>query len=103
MKMIKHLSDEIRHNIHEAREKIGTAYQLKDKDRGVADWYKQMAIAHLDFNSTGHSCVTRLISEARASERDNPMMPGMIAVYEEIHADIMKESAEVSAMIAAFK
>lgn len=103
MKMIKHLSDEIRHNIHEAREKISEAYKLKDKDRGVADWYKQMAAAHLDFNSTGHNCVTRLINEARSTEADNPMMPGMLAVYEEIHADIIKESAEVSAMISAFK
>ena len=103
MRMIKHLSDEIRHNIHEAREKINEAYKLKDKDRGVADWYKQMASAHLEFNTVGHGNVVRLINEAKANESANPMMPGMIAVYEEIHADIMKESAEVSAMIAAFK
>ena len=103
MKMIKHLSDEIRHNIHEAREKINEAYKLKDKDRGVADWYKQMATAHLDFNTNGHACVTRLINEARTNEKDNPMTPGMLAVYEEIHADIVKEAAEVSAMISAFK
>lgn len=103
MKMIKHLSDEIRHNIHEAREKISEAYKLKDKDRGAADWYRAMAVAHIDFNTTGHNCVTRLINEARANEASNPMTPGMLAVYEEIHADIIKESAEVSAMISAFK
>ena len=30
-------------------------------------------------------------------------MPGMVAVYEDMHADIMRESAEVQAMIAAYK
>jgi chromosome segregation ATPase len=100
---IKKVSDEIRNNIHEAREKINTAYLMKDKDRGVADWYKHMAAAHLEFNSNGHNCVTRLISEAKAEKHDDPLLPGMAAVYEEIHADIIREAAEVQAMINGYK
>ena len=103
MKMIKQLSEEIKHNIHEAREKIEMAYKLRDTDKAAADWYRQMAAAHIDFNSAGHSAVARLITEAKAKMEHNPMLPGMIAVYEDMHADIVKDSAEVSAMIATYK
>ena len=103
MRMIKQLSDEIRQNIHEAKEKIRMAYKLKDKERGAADWYRDMAAAHLSFNTRGHECVTKMINEAKSKMADNPMTPGMIAVYEEIHADIIAENAEVQGMINAYK
>lgn len=103
MRMIKVLSDEIRGNIHEAREKIKKAYEYREKDKATADWYKEMAAAHMRFNDTGHNVVVSLIKEAREKMSGNPMMPGMLAVYEEIHADIAKEAAEVQAMIAAYK
>lgn len=103
MKMIKKLSDEIKHNIHEAKEKIHEAYRLKDKDKSVADWYRDMASAHLGFNDRGHSCVSRLISESRTKHEHDPLTPGMLAVYEEIHSEVMAEHAEVQAMITAYK
>lgn len=103
MRMIKQLSDAIRENIHEAKEKIQMAYKLREKDKAVADWYKDMAAAHLNFNTKGHECVTRMINDARAKMADNPMTPGMLAVYEEIHADIIAENAEVQGMIMAYK
>ena len=103
MMMIKHLSKDIERNICEARDKISTAYKLREKDKAAADWYKEMAAAHMAFNNNGHAVVGRLIGDARAKMVDNPLLPGMIAVYEDMHADIMKDAAEVQAMIAAYK
>lgn len=103
MRMIKKVSDAIRHNIFEAKEKIGMAYRLREEDKAVADWYKEMAAAHLAFNTTGHNVVAKLIEHAKESMHDNPMMPGMMAVYNEIHADLKKEAAEVQAMIQNYK
>lgn len=103
MRMIKMLSEEIKGNICEAREKICTAYKLKEKDKAVADWYKDMAAQHLAFNQVGHACVKKLIDEAKVKRADDKLMPGMVAVYEDMHADIMRDSAEVQAMIAAYK
>lgn len=103
MRMIKQLCCEIKGNICEAREKICTAYKLREKDKAVADWYKDMAAQHLAFNQAGHANVKRLIDDAKAKRADDPLMPGMIAVYDDLHADIMRESAEVQAMIAAYK
>ena len=103
MRMIKMLSEEIKGNICEAREKICTAYKLKEKDKAVADWYKDMAAQHLAFNQVGHANVKRLIDEAKTKRADDPLMPGMLAVYEDMHAEIVRENAEVQAMIAAYK
>ena len=103
MKMIKMISKEIKGNICEAREKIGMAYKLREKDKAAADWYKDMAAQHIAFNTAGHACVKRLIDDAKAKHADDKLMPGMVAVYEDMHADIMRDSAEVQAMIAAYK
>ena len=103
MKMIKKVSDAIRENIHEAREKINMAYRLRDADKAVADWWRDMAAAHLAFNEKGHSNVARLIEQAKAEHANDPMIPGMMAVYNEIHADLKREAAEVQAMISAYK
>ena len=103
MKMIKMLSEEIKGNICEAREKIGMAYTLREKDKAAADWYKDMAAQHIAFNTAGHANVKRLIDEAKSKHADDKLMPGMVAVYEDMHADIMRDSAEVQAMISAYK
>jgi hypothetical protein len=99
MRMIKKVSNAIRENIHEAREKIWMAYRLHDEDRAVADWYKDMAAAHIAFNDKGHSIVTRLIEHAKEHMEGNAMLPGMMAVYNDLHADLKREAAEVQAMI----
>ena len=103
MKMIKMLSEEIKGNICEAREKICTAYKLREKDKSLADWYRDMAAQHLAFNTVGHANVKRLIDDAKSKHADDKLMPGMVAVYEDMHADIMRDSAEVQAMISAYK
>ena len=103
MKLIKLLSDEIKHNIHEAEEKIEMAYKMRDADKAIGDWYKDMAVKHLAFNDTGHSIVVRFIKEAEEEHQNNPLYAGMMAVYNEMHADIMAESAEVQGMISAYK
>lgn len=103
MKMIKMISEEIKGNICEARDKIGMAYKLREKDKSAADWYKDMAAQHIAFNTAGHANVKRMIDDAKAKHADDKLLPGMVAVYEDMHADIMRDSAEVQAMIAAYK
>ena len=75
MKMIKMISEEIKGNICEAREKIGMAYKLREKDKAAADWYKDMAAQHMAFNTAGHANVKRLIDDAKAKHADDKLMP----------------------------
>ena len=93
MKMIKMISEEIKGNICEARDKIGMAYKLREKDKSAADWYKDMAAQHIAFNTAGHANVKRMIDDAKAKHADDKLLPGMVAVYEDMHADIMRDSA----------
>lgn len=103
MRMIKRICCEIKGNICEAKDKICTAYKLREADKAAADWYRDMAAQHMAFNQAGHACAKRLIDEAKAKHADDPLMPGMMAIYEDMHGDIIRESAEVQAMIAAYK
>lgn len=102
MKMIKWATDIMRGNLAEARKYIGKAYELRDSNKQAADWCKDMAAMHLQFNVAGHNVSEKLISEYAASGKDSELMPGMKAVYADVHADLMRESAEIKAMIDTY-
>jgi len=106
MRMIKDVSNDIRTNIFEAREKIMTAYELKDSCPNAAAWYKEMATAHIAFNTNGHNVVAKLIADYKASEDyklHKEYADGMADAWAGIHADLQKQTAEVQAMIQNFK
>lgn len=62
-----------------------------------------MAAKHLEFNGKGHELVKRLIADYNASGKNHELAPGMQAVYNEIHADLIRRATEVQGMIAAYK
>lgn len=103
MRMIKWASDIISGNLREAEKYIGKAYELRDVNKDAADWCKEMAAKHLDFNTKGHDLVKRLIADYAASGKHSELAPGMQAVYNEIHADMIKRNAEIMAMISGYK
>ena len=103
MKMIKWASDIINGNLREAEKYIGKAYELRDVNKDAADWCKEMAAKHLDFNVKGHDLVKKLIADYAASGKHSELAPGMQAVYNEIHADMIRRNAEITAMISGYK
>lgn len=106
MKLIKRLSADIACNIDEAREKIRTAYALKAECPEAAAWYREMAAAHINFNTNGHAVVKKLIEGYKASEeykRNPAYADGMIAAWEAVHNDLIAKTAEVKAMIDGWK
>lgn len=106
MKMIKRLSAEIAGNIEEARDKIKTAYGLKTECPEAAAWYREMANAHIAFNTNGHALVKKMIEAYKASEeykRKPEYAEGMIAAYSAMHDEMMEKTAEVRAMIEGYK
>lgn len=103
MRMVKWASDIIAGNIREARKYIDKAYELKEVSPMAAEWCKDMAVSHLQFNARGHDYVKKLIAQRMASGESSELMPGMKAVYEELHADMIRDAAEVHAMIDRFE
>mgnify|MGYP004625373503 FL=1 len=106
MKIIKRLSNDLAGNIDEARDKIRVAYELKAEFPEAAAWYREMAAAHINFNSNGHATVKKLIDAHKNSEeykRNPAYADGMIAAWTVIHDDLIARTAEVKAMIDGFK
>lgn len=106
MKIIKRLSNDLAGNIEEARDKIRVAYELKAEFPEAAAWYREMAAAHINFNSNGHATVKKLIDAHKNSEeykRNPAYADGMIAAWTVIHDDLIAKTAEIKAMIDGFK
>lgn len=103
MRMIKWASDIISGNLREARKYICKAYELKEECKPAADWCKEMAAKHLEFNGMGHALVKKMIEEYAASGKNSELVPGMRAVYNDLHNDLMREHAEIQAMITGYK
>ena len=100
MREIRDVVKTIEHNIREAREKIEKAYHLMDHNRPFADWQRDMASKHLEVNAKGHEIAKKMISDVAAST--DPLATGMRAMFEDMHADLMRETAEVKAMIDSY-
>lgn len=106
MKTIRRLYNEISGNIDEAREKIRTAYELKSTALEAASWYREMASAHIGFNTNGQSVIKKLIESYKVSEdyKNSPEYAnGMLAAWEAMHIDLSTKSAEVKALIDGWK
>ncbi len=106
MKIIKRISNDLAGNIEEARDKIRVAYELKAEFPEAAAWYREMAAAHINFNSNGHATVKKLIDAHKNSDeykRNPAYADGMIAAWTVIHDDLIAKTAEVKAMIDGFK
>lgn len=97
MMAIKRLVRDVECNIREAREKICKAYEMMETDRPFADWQKDMALSHLTFNARGHELLKKQV-EGMAGCAD-PLAAGMRAVYADRHAEMIRETAEIKAMI----
>lgn len=106
MKLIKRLSNELAGNLDEAREKIRIAYELKADCPEAAAWYREMAAAHVGFNTNGHAVVKKMIESYKSSDdykRNPEYANGMIAAWEAIHNELISKTAEIKAMIDGWK
>ena len=103
MKAIKSAADIIKNNLSEARKYIYKAIEDKEETPLLAEWEKKMAKAHIDFNAEGHAVAKHLIENFKNSGKSSDLAPGMLAAFNLIHADLVKEEAELRAMLEAIK
>lgn len=106
MWIIKTLSEDMACNIREADDKINTALRMKAKYPNAAMWYKEMASAHLNFNTKAHDLVSAEIAAYKASPEyaEHPeYADGMMAVWQDRHADLVADSVRVKAMVDSMK
>lgn len=106
MNTIRRLYNEISGNIDEAREEMRTAYSLKIVAPDAASWYKEMANAHLAFNTNGQAVIKKMIEAYKTSEeyKHSPEYAnGMLAAWDAVISDMSAKMAEVKAMIDGWK
>lgn len=89
-------------NAAEARKYALKAHELREKNRMASDWCREMASAHLGFDTSGGTLVKKMMDECRAAD-PSERMAGMLEVWAERHAEIAREGAEVKAMLDCIK
>ena len=102
LETIKWTAERILDNISEAREYMCKANALYDSNRQAADWCKEMAQAHMQFNATGFTLLKKSLDEFGADEKHVMLAPGVKAVYMAMHGDMLKETAETRALIEMY-
>ena len=99
MMNIKLAVEKLKGNIDEAERLEMEALRLQATDKPLADWYHMMAQEHLKFNPPGHTVLEKMINETKSAKKDSPMMPGMLARYNDDHAVLVASFARVKSLI----
>lgn len=100
---IKRTAKAIDHNVHEAEAHIQKAHELRDSCRMTADWYKEMAHRHLEFNNQGRTLYDKQMRDLAEAIDADTYLPGIKAAYNDWISDINEKTAEVMAMISMYK
>ena len=82
---------------------IFEAHELRDKNRQAADWCCDMADAHLKFNDGGMSMAQTCMARMADDCMDAAMVPGARMVYDADLGDVAKDTADVRALLEAYK
>ena len=101
MRIIKELVEEIKEELEGAGEYAEKAVRYKGTDDGTASMYAEMAQQELGHVDRLHSKVQDIIKKHRAEKGEPPA--AMIAVWEWEHKEMIKNAAEVRAMIEMAK
>ena len=100
---IKRTTKAMSHNVNEAERHIKKAHELRDTCRMSADWDKEMAHRHLEFNSLGRALYDKQMRDLMELPGAEEYIPGIKAAYNDWISDINAETAEVMAMIQMYK
>ena len=100
---IKKTAKAIDHNVHEAEQHIKKAHEMRETCRMTADWYKEMAQRHLEFNAQGRAIYDRKMRDLIEAQDAAEYVPGIKAAYNDWISDINEKTAEVMAMISMYK
>ena len=90
-------------NVHESSEKIRMAHGLKRDWRALADWQRDMAAAHLQFNAQGAKVVSNCMAAMRSDPSCDEICMGRLDAYAEWMDQINEDTMDVQTMIGGYK
>ena len=89
-------------NVSEASEKIRMAFGFRKDWRALADWLREMAVAHLNFNQNGMKAVQSCMNAMRSDPAHDDLSEGRLQAYDEWLDQIVADTADVQAMISSY-
>lgn len=89
-------------NAMEADRYAQMACEMKERCRGAADWYRDMATKHLEFNAAGRTLFDRMRDEMRTDANRASHSEGALMVYEKQLAKLSRYCAQTRAMLDAY-
>lgn len=103
MEMLNWVQEVMDKNVREAHKYAEDAFIKKPKCKAAADWCRDMANMHLQFNTSGAAVMKKIIDHYEHDEEFAAHMPGAIALADCRHAQLMKHTAEVRAMLDMYE
>lgn len=90
-------------NVMEADKYIKEAHDTKDECRSYADWCREMAMKHLEFNTPGKGVFDRIKDMVATEHEHAPHIHGIMKVFDHQMHRLSRVTAEVKAMIDMYK
>lgn len=103
MECIRFAVDTIAENIDEARRYIKLAMEYREKQKPLADWCRDMAAMHINFNAAGMANARRLIDDMRTVSDHPEYAEGAAAVWMDWLMSLTSANAEAKAMVDSYK
>ncbi len=106
MHMYEHMNDVLDimwGNLMEADKYVGMAHELKDECRAYADWCKEMAHKHIEFNSGGKTVYDRMKERLHEEHEHKEHHAGALLVLDRNMAKLHQHCAEIKAKMAEYK
>lgn len=90
-------------NLMEADKYIGMAHEMKDECRTMADWYKDMAMKHIEFNTSGKALFERLKDKLHEDHEHAAHHAGILLILDRQMSKLNQHCAELKAKMEAYK
>lgn len=106
MNIYEHMSDVLDimwGNLMEADKYIKMAHKLREECRAYADWCKEMAGKHIEFNANGRNAYERLRERLHEDHEHKDHHAGVLLVLDRNMAKLNGYCAEIKAKLAEYK
>lgn len=100
---IKKIARNMDGNISEAHKYARMAHEWRDKCRMQADWYRDMAVGHLNFNAPARQLYDKRMADLASMPEAAEYIHGIRMAYDAWMHEIAEDTAEVQALISMYK
>ena len=103
LNQIRRIAKNLMGNVQEAERYAEKAHRYRNTCKMQADWYRDMAAKHLEFNLSGRQLYDKFMRDLAENPEAAKYMAGMHAAYDEWLHEIDEQTAKVHALLNMYK